>query len=440
MSKKIFNVIFMIFLGTSFLCSMVTNTNQSADYIRMMNRNASTDLDAVLYNPAGLSKLENGTFLYLSSQTIWQSRTVIAAYPDYNKPTFKGNTFVPTFPNAYFAYKKDKLAIFGGFMPIGGGGSAEFPDGLPSFDYQLAKLVGKPASLLKSKGLPAAIADSVGTIERYSVDAAFTGSSIYFAGQGGVTYEINDMFSLAVGLRYVYALNTYDGVLENAILNAEYGDIIGFIPNITVESKRTGSAITGILGLNISPSENLNIGIRYEHITKLQVKSDTKEDGTIVLDDVGMFPDGKTYNEDIPAQIALGLGLALSPKLNLQVCFDYFLNTQCDWDGDEEKVVNDINVGTGIEYQVNDALIASFGYVFSTTGATDKYQTDMDYGLSSNTLGAGIKYVLNPNTSLSLGTSNTFYIEGQNDDVGTVYEEKYQKTAFVLAIGVSYKF
>lgn len=420
---------------------MITNSNQSTEYIRMMSRNASTELDAVLYNPAGLTKLENGMFLYLSSQTIWQSRIVKASYPDYNKNTFKGNTFVPTFPNVYFAYKKDKIAFFGGFMPIGGGGSAEFPDGLPSFDYELAKLVGKPAALLKAKGLPAYLADSVGTINGYSVDAAFTGSSIYFAGQGGVTYQLNKAVSVALGLRYVYALNTYDGSLENAILNAQHGDIIGFIPNMTVDSKRTGSAVTGVIGLHICPWENLNIALRYDHITKLQVTSDTKEDGTKgVISDEGMFPDNQTYNEDIPAQIAVGVGLGLSSKLNLQLSLDYFLNTQCDWDGDEENVTDDINLGSGFEYQLNKTLFASFGYVFSKNGATDKYQTDMDFGLDSHTFGAGVKYLLNPNTDISLGTSNTFYIEGQNDDVGSVYEEKYRKTAFVIAIGINYKF
>ncbi|NTV78917.1 MAG: hypothetical protein HGA25_07260, partial [Clostridiales bacterium] len=41
---------------------LVTNTNQSAMYTRLQNRNASTDIDAVYFNPAGLTKLGNGFF------------------------------------------------------------------------------------------------------------------------------------------------------------------------------------------------------------------------------------------------------------------------------------------------------------------------------------------------------------------------------------------
>ena len=441
MNKKYLCIIFMVCFIPALLFGMVINTNQSAEYIRMMNRNASTDLDAALYNPAGLTQLEDGLFLYLSSQTIWQSRTVKAAFPAYNSDTFEGKTFVPTFPNAYFAYKKAKLAFFGGFMPIGGGGSAEFPKGLPLFDRQLAQLVGLPATTLITKGLPQDIANAVGTINGYSVDAAFNGSSIYFAGQGGAAYQVNKLLSVALGLRYVYALNTYEGSLKNAVLKAEHRDIPGFIPDMSVDSKRTGSGITGLIGLNIVPWENLNIGLRYEHITKLKMEADTKKDDTkLVFPPDGMFPDGAVYNEDIPGQFGAGIGLNFPPKLKLQVSFNYFLNTQCNWDGDEEKVTNDLNTGVGLEYQVIDALSASIGYLFATTGATDEYQTDLDYSLASNTIGAGIKYALNENLDISVATSNTFYIEGHNDDVGTIFEEKYQKTAFVIAFGIQYKF
>ncbi|MFH1852148.1 MAG: hypothetical protein ABIA75_07385 [Candidatus Neomarinimicrobiota bacterium] len=412
---------------------MVTNTNQSAEYIRMMNRNASTDLDAVLFNPAGLALLNDGTYLYVSSQTIWQSREVYAAHHNYNEDTFTGKTFVPTFPNVYFAHKTNKLAIFGGFMPIGGGGSADFPDGLPLFDWQLARLVGLPAGLVNP-----ALAD-YGTITGYSVKAGFVGSSIYFAGQFGAAYALNNMLSLAAGLRLISASNSYEGTLEDAILNAENGDIVGVIPKIEVDSKRTGTAMTAVFGLNFAPSDKLNIGLRYEPITKLEVTADTKADDTDLVLDEPMFPDGEVYSEDIPAQFGVGLSYKLSPKLRAELGFNYWFNTACDWDGDEEKVVNDFNTGLGVEYSLSDALLLSAGFLYSTTGATDEYNTDLDYSLASSTIGLGLKYSVSPKMDISLGTSNTFYSEGQNDDVGSSLEEKYNKTAFVIAFGIQYK-
>jgi len=439
MNKILLKSILLICFTAS-VFGMVTNTNQSAEYIRMMNRNASTTLDAVLFNPAGTAFLDDGTYLYISSQTIWQSREVIAEHPNYNTDTFTGKTFVPTFPNAYFIHKKDKLALFGGFMPVGGGGSADFPDGLPLFDFQLARLVGLPAAALVPKGLDPQFADSIGTFTGYSVDAAFVGSSIYFSGQFGAAYRLNDWISTAVGLRLISANNTYAGTLENAILNAENGDLPGFIPDMEVDSKRTGTAMTAVFGLNLAPSEKLNIGLRYELITKLEVTSDTKLDETKgVIDEVGMFPDNVTYSEDIPAQFGAGISYMVSEKLRAELGFNYWFNTACDWDGDEDKVVNDFNTGLGVEYTLSENLLVSTGFLYSTTGATDKYNTDLDYSLASSTLGFGLKYSLNPKMDISLGTSNTFYSEGQNDDVGTPFGEKYNKTAFVVAFGIQYK-
>ena len=43
-----------------FAGGILTNANQSASYIRMLARDASTEADAAYYNPAGLVKLSDG--------------------------------------------------------------------------------------------------------------------------------------------------------------------------------------------------------------------------------------------------------------------------------------------------------------------------------------------------------------------------------------------
>lgn len=47
-------------LTLSFANGLLTNTNQSTQFVRMMSRNASLGIDGVYYNPAGLIKLEDG--------------------------------------------------------------------------------------------------------------------------------------------------------------------------------------------------------------------------------------------------------------------------------------------------------------------------------------------------------------------------------------------
>jgi long-subunit fatty acid transport protein len=185
---------------------IVSNSNQSADFIRMLNRNASLDADAVYFNPAGITLLNEGLSFYLSSQTITQDRIVKSDVPTLTSDTFNGDTFVPVFPNFYIAYKTGNLAFGAGFTPIGGGGSAVFDDGLPAFAVPVSLV---PAGLVAA-GIPTT---------NYSMDVAFDGSSTYLGGQAVVSYKINDMISVAAGARYFSATNTYEGHIKDIMIN-----------------------------------------------------------------------------------------------------------------------------------------------------------------------------------------------------------------------------
>jgi len=423
----------LVFITTPvFAGGIVTNSNQSAEFIRTMNRNASTDMDAVYYNPAGLTKLGDGFHLYLSNQTITQTRTIVADHPEYNSNTFEGETFAPVFPNIYLAYKTGNLALSAGLTPIGGGGSAEFNKGLPSFDYLLARLVGLPAKLVSP-----ALAD-YGIINGYGLKASFAGSSVYLGGQLGVSYAIHDMVSLAVGFRLVSSTNTYEGSLSNVILNAENGDIAGVIPDINVDAKRTGSTFTGIVGLNLSPMDKLNLGFRYEHLSKMEMENDTKVDDTELVLDEPMFPDGAIINADMPGMIAVGAAYQIVPQLKSELSFTYYLNTAVNWDGQEENVKNGNEIGVAFEYSLSDVLAASIGFLHSTSGAEDRYQSDMSYSLNSSSIGLGAKYSLSSNLAVTLGFSNTFYEDSPNDFDLPKQKETYEKTAMVFALGFQY--
>lgn len=213
--RKISALIFTTFItGSLFAGGLVTNTNQSASWVRLPARDASTSIDAVYYNPAGLMKLENGFHFSLSNQFIHQNKEVENFYKGpndafgLNKSLYKGEVKAPLFPGLYAAYKMDKLAFSFGFNPIGGGGGATFDKGLPSFEISASDLVPS----LATQGATG-----------YRLDTYFEGTSVYFGFQGGVSYEINDFISVAAGLRYVSAKNTYNGYLRNIEVNMPSG-------------------------------------------------------------------------------------------------------------------------------------------------------------------------------------------------------------------------
>ncbi|HOV24061.1 MAG TPA: transporter, partial [Candidatus Marinimicrobia bacterium] len=462
---------------------------------------ASTDVDAVYYNPAGLTKLfENGLFLDVSNQTIWQTKTVTNDTPTLNNHEFVGKVFAPVFPSAYIAYKMDKLVLSGGFMPIGGGGSAKFEKGLPSFEV--------PVSALKTALASAGVTD-------YKLDINFEGSSIYYGVQGGVSYKINEIFSVFGGARYVMASNSYTGYLKNIKINPAGGEFIPATNYFTqlsnlasggassvqpiinagggnntlaelvsaniisaadsasiarglvqfgvpasqisamnanqihttystiantmaehafetadkeVDAAQSGSGVAGIFGINISPNENLNIGIRYETITKMELENDTKKD------DTGLFPDSAKYGADIPSQLAVGVSYNMG-KIKLMMDFNYYNNGAVDWDGDEKNFDNTTEFGLGAEYALTEKLKVSLGGQYSMMGAKPESQSDMDFNLDAFTIGGGVEYQISPKVKLNVGALDAFYIEAENAS-GI---EKYNQTNYLVAFGVQVK-
>ena len=213
--RRFFTFISGAFVSASlFAGGLVTNTNQSASWVRLPARDASTSIDAVYFNPAGLMKLNNGFHFSLSNQTIFQNKEVENFYTGpggafgLNESLYKGKVSAPVFPSVYAAYKMDRLAFSLGVNPIGGGGGAVFDKGLPSFELTPSDLV--PA--LASQGATA-----------YKLDAYFEGTSVYFGFQGGISYKLNDVISIAAGARYVNAKNTYMGHLRNIELKMPTG-------------------------------------------------------------------------------------------------------------------------------------------------------------------------------------------------------------------------
>ncbi len=167
---------------------IVTNTNQSAAYVRMLARDATLGIDGVYYNPAGLTLLGTGLHISVNNQVIFQNRTVLSDYQYLNSGKYEGKVSAPLFPSVYAAFNIGKFSISAGFNPVGGGGSATYNSGLPSFEYNISDLV--PA--LKPLGASG-----------YKADIYFDGKSVYWGTQLGISYTVNDMLSLYAGGRYV---------------------------------------------------------------------------------------------------------------------------------------------------------------------------------------------------------------------------------------------
>ncbi len=524
--RKLFTLIIGTMIAGSLLAGgLVTNTNQSAAWVRLPARNASTENDAVYYNPAGLMKMNNGLHFSLSNQSIWQKREVVSDYPYLNNGTYKGTVKAPLFPSVYAAYKMDKLAFFAGFNPIGGGGGATYEDGLPSFEMSQSDLVPMLA------GAPF-------NATAYRMDVFFKGTSTFFGFQGGLAYKINDFISVAAGLRYVTAKNTYEGYLKDVQVNIASGwtdasvildgisanagtsatnlqaaitggllgandpisasvraglislgiDPTGFTNAIAVgafnaasakyalnsnlledqeaDVTQSGSGITPFFSVNISPLENLNIAVKYEMATKLELENKTATDllvgYTVTGTPITMFPDGEKLRNDMPALLTVGAELQLA-KLKLALGGNYYFDKAADYghkiDHDIDATTptihianseimdnNGMSVQAGLEYKLSDLFLVSGGYSYANKGVNSLYQSDLTYGLATHTFGIGGAVSLTDMIRINIGGSLTSYVEDTkevNHKLGLINmlpTETYKKKTMLVGVGIDFSF
>ena len=431
---------------------IVTNANQSAAYVRMLARDASTSIDAVYYNPAGLTKLADGFHISLSNQSIFQKKTIENSFTYLNEHKYVGDVAAPLFPDFYAVYKKGKLALGFGFTPSAGGGSAEYKTGLPSFEIPVSMLV--PAL-----NIPMGVT-------KYSADVLFKGTSVFWGAQINGSYAINDMISLSLGARMIIAKNTYSGYLKNIMINPGGGPMtlanpfftgIGNTPlanktaNINVDAEQKGTAFTPIVGTNLTFGEKLNIGIKYEFQTNLTLTNSTKEDGT------GLYSDGLKSRSDIPAILAFGIGYKALEKMRISAGLHYYFDKNATMEyykkntlGVVEKLKKTIDgnlyeIALGGELDITDKVLISAGYLYAKTGVGGGYQTDFSHSLTSNTVGFGGAFKVTEKMQINLGMLYTMYSSDSKTITypeygGLTAQESYNRTNIDFSIGVDYHF
>jgi len=463
-----------------------TNVNQSAAWARTLSRDATLDIDAVYFNPAGLAHMTNGLHLSLSNMSIFQTRTITSDY-QFLSPTpktYEADLVAPFFPNVYAAYKMNKWTFSAGFGIVGGGGSADFPNGLPDFEVPMASLVPQLQGALAP--VDAAIAGATGTdpgfrnVTGYNMNASFQGQSFYMGYSFGATYAISDMISVYLGGRVVSANNSYEGALTDVTVDApaayggtmpagDYLRIVAMTPGLpqpvvdqlngtaaamdagtadkAIDATQKGTGFTPVISLNIHPSDMFNFAVKYEHHTKIELTNDTE------VDDVGMFPDGEKVRADLPGMFAVGAWVKPIEKLTISAGFNYFLDKGAyygNMDATGEQIDNETTIdengftySVALEYKLLDMLGVSAGFTSGNNGVNDDYQSNITYALKSQTWGAGVFVDVGEKVTINAGFNMTSYDDYSQPNsyflapsVEVPYTDTYGKKTTIFAIGV----
>jgi len=156
--------------------------------------------------------------------------------------------------------------------------------------------------------------------------------------------------------------------------------------NLELNTKQSGIGVTPIIGFNFN-WEKLNVGVKYEFITKLNVKNNTKVNTTGITD----FDDGVKTPYDIPALLTIGAQYDVIPSVTVSCSYHHFFDSNAKMANDKQKYINGgINEYLlGAEWRINNMFLISVGGQITRTGVTDAYQTDLSYSLNNNSLGFG---------------------------------------------------
>ena len=473
----------------------MTNTNQSASFLRSLARGTSLDPDAVYNNPAGTVFMADGWHIGINDQMAYQTRTTTSTFAPFAlgannggqaTKEFQGSVFSPLIPSVHAMWKHNRWAIMLGMGVNGGGGTIEYNDGLASFERQFSVL---PAGM-KALGI-----DATG----YGMDMYLKGSSMTLAFNAGAAFRITDWLSIAAQVRYSSTSNGYEGhmknigvvvggqmtpattIFNNALtgLQTQYNDLnqkhqylvsMGLgdsadakaleagmaqlqagmqtvgenavkTADHTLDVKQKGHSISPVVALAFH-KDKWDASLKYEFkmATELEVESAEVSAKDPVIN--AIFPNGATIKSETPALLAAALSRHFGPVKVTAEWHHYF-------DKDAENSFSPVIVGNtnefllGAEWSISDRWLVSAGAQRTALNMNENAYSDMNFSISSWSVGAGLAFLCTDNIRLNLGVMPTIYDEAVavgKDSNGIDFKDVYNRTSMAWGVGLDFKF
>ena len=260
---------------TAMAGGILTNTNQSIEFLRNPARDASIGLDGVYSNPAGVAFLSEGFHLGINWQYAHQTRTITSTndvfkYGRKNNgnttKVYEGVADAPCIPSIQAAYNKGDWSLQFNFSIPSGGGSCEYSNGLGSFESVVGNIASKfmvlDQTATKLNAIKSAFSNMGGynlytltgtatpaTIDTYGVggydmDSYMQGRQYYFGFQLGAAYKLKESLSVYGGLRLLYGTATYKARISNIMVNTggAYEDFESFLPKVPAQLQAKATA------------------------------------------------------------------------------------------------------------------------------------------------------------------------------------------------------
>ena len=476
-----------------FAGGLMTNTNYHIAFDRMFARGATTEIDAVFSNPAGLAWGHEGWQLSLNFQKPWQNRDVeininnFLANPAVGNPgetfhkKYNGEASAPIVPALFASYKKDRWAVSAMIGIVGSGGFVEYDEGVPMFNVPITAKIYSTLFQTIAATPYAAQADALA--RDFILDSSMKGKQYIYGGQVNFTYRIIDCLSAAVGFR----TNYYDGYYKGHVTAMPGQNIAAMVGNnplmdLQLDCVQRGWGFTPIISADFHMNK-WTVAMRYEFRTKINTENDTRTltvgttgtNGYSVTDVKAMAeqygnaavitalsaPDklgdmaGKVAdylpNEhtryDMPSLFVAAVGYEFTPSLRAATEFHFFDDKNAKMGGQRQEKLSHgtYEVLAGVEWDINKKFTVSCGGQRTDYGLTDDYQQNTSFACDSWSLGLGGAWNINEKIRLNASYFCSLYSDYNktlNNAYSTPYtvDKTYSRTNHVIGVGVDYKF
>lgn len=373
--------------------SMNSMDNSTAVALRDPVRQASTDVDAAIYNPAGTAFLEDGFHVSLNGLYSFQPLYSFSRQDD-KAVDIHNERITKVSPSVQMAWKKERFSVSVSLANEGSFGKWTCASGSIPFDAFLQALSQQDGikdvmddlntQLLGLNAL-VAVAGYGEALDVVLEDQYRLGTSnmVYsmtnVAARIGVAYAVNEKFSVSVGAKVNYLtrysdvhplLQVYrassnqswdakDYFLSKAILlekgtetlegNTQLAGIfrdmatdLEEVQMSTTETNHSGLGMTPIIGADFR-MENVNIGAKYEFPTIVNAED---------------------WNDfRLPSNFSLGMDWAILDNLNIAFGGTAYFRTDSDYGHHGEQSPNKVsgNVGLSVSYSPVKKLLLSIG-------------------------------------------------------------------------------
>ena len=475
MKKIATTLLLMVTVVSASAGGLMTNSNQSAAFLRSIARGTTLDTDAVYNNPAGTVFMTDGWHFGINDQMALQTRKTTSTFAPFAMGAqngglmtkeYEGEVFSPLIPSFHLTWKKNRWAVMVGMGVNGGGGSLEYNNGLASFERQFSVLPVGVSNLGQAFGLSA---------NQYNMDMYLKGSSQTLAFQAGVSFRITDWLSAAALVRYSTTSNAYEGYMKNIQINptcaalglngammsapqffqAVGGKLGAANPQLAaaaaqyaaltsdhiLDVEQTGNSISPVLALYFQKGKwSASAKYEFKMATELEIESAEVSAADPVIN--GIFPNGAKVKAETPALLSLAASRQCGP---VKVTAEWHMYFDKDAENTFSKTVlgNTQEYLVGAEWQISKKWLVSCGVQRTQYDLDENAYSDMNFSTPSWSTGIGAAYQVCDMLRINLGVMPTFYEDVTStgvDSNGLNFTDVYSRTSLSWGLGLDFKF